>query len=80
MFDEHTWDMMRVCIDRYTCTLKLLLTRFGLNGVKKYERLSNTSQHSLVYPIAHNWARPRGYKSFSMLNSAEHGINLAHKY
>ena len=43
-----------VCIDRCTCILKLLLTLFGLAGVKKYERLSNTSQHSLVYPIAHN--------------------------
>ena len=26
-----------------------------------------------------NWAWPRGYKTFSMLNSAEHEIHPAHK-
>ena len=33
----------------------------------------------IQYVISHSFTRPQGYKTFSMLNSADYDINPAHK-
>ena len=55
------------------------------NGGLEISRLMNSvDQDQMKYlitvcTVSVNWDRPRGYKTCSMLNSAEHEIYPAHK-
>ena len=60
------------------CTIKLC----KLNFCKKFSgtfKFSLLSVHSVSDELGNEKTWPRGYKTFFILNSAEHGIYPAHK-